>query len=73
MRPATKNAVFVLLQTVNSLSFNGHRVMIEAGAGETQLFGQKYSEAGAEITNDTAKVFSCPMILKWDLPLLKSQ
>jgi alanine dehydrogenase len=23
---------------VNSLSFNGHRVMIEAGAGETQLF-----------------------------------
>jgi alanine dehydrogenase len=50
---------------VNSLSFNGHRVMIEAGAGENSVIRTKeYSEAGAEITNDTAKVFSCPMILK---------
>jgi hypothetical protein len=41
MGPATKNAVFVLLQTVNSLSFNGHRVMIEAGTGENSVIRTK--------------------------------
>ena len=50
---------------VNSLTFHGHRVMIEAGAGLSSSYTDKeYSDAGAEITNDTKKVFSCPMILK---------
>jgi alanine dehydrogenase len=48
---------------VNSLSFNGHRVMIERDRRKL-LFGQKNIVKQAEITNDTAKVFSCPMILK---------
>ncbi|MFV5696514.1 alanine dehydrogenase [Flavobacterium sp. LB3P122] len=50
---------------VNTLTYHGHRVMIEAGAGESSSYTDKeYFEAGAEITNNTKKVFSCPMILK---------
>lgn len=50
---------------VNSLTYHGHRVMIEAGAGESSSYSDKeYANAGAEITNDTKKVFSCPMLLK---------
>lgn len=56
---------------VNSLTFQGHRVMIESGAGESSSYTDKeYCDAGAEITKDTAKVFSCPMILKVEPPSL---
>lgn len=56
---------------VTSLTFNGHRVMIEAGSGESSSYTDKeYSDAGAEITNDTRKVFGCPMILKVGPPTL---
>jgi len=56
---------------VNSLTFQGHRVMIESGAGESSSYSDKeYSDAGAEITNDTRKVFGCPMILKVGTPTL---
>jgi len=54
---------------VSALVNNGHRVLIEAGAGEGANFSDtEYSEAGGEITKDTAKVFSCPMILKVEPP-----
>ena len=50
---------------VNSLTSHGHRVMIEAGAGLNASYCDKeYSDAGAEITADTNKVFSCPILLK---------
>lgn len=50
---------------VNSLTSHGHRVMIEAGAGLSASYCDKeYSDAGAEITSDTKKVLSCPIILK---------
>jgi alanine dehydrogenase len=50
---------------VNSLTYQGHRVVIEAGAGENSRYSDKeYALAGAEITHDTTKVFNCPMILK---------
>lgn len=50
---------------VSALTANGHRVMVESGAGKGANFKDKdYSEAGAELTKDTAKVFSCPIILK---------
>jgi alanine dehydrogenase len=50
---------------VNSLTFHGHRVMIESGAGLSSSYTDKeYADAGAEVTNDTKKVLSCPMILK---------
>jgi alanine dehydrogenase len=50
---------------VNSLTYQGHRVLIEAGAGESSSYSDKeYVNAGAEITQDTKKVFGCPLILK---------
>ena len=56
---------------VNSLTSNGHRVLIEAGAGDNANYCDKdYSDAGAEITNDTKKVLSCPMILKVEPPTI---
>lgn len=56
---------------VSALVTNGHRVMIESGAGEGANFKDKsFSEAGAEVTKDTAKVFSCPIILKVEPPSL---
>jgi alanine dehydrogenase len=45
--------------------------MIESGAGESSSYSDKeYSDAGAEVTKDTAKVFGCPMILKVGPPTL---
>ncbi len=56
---------------VSALVSNGHRVMFESGAGEGANFRDRsFSEAGAEVTNDTAKVFSCPIILKVEPPSL---
>lgn len=56
---------------VNSLTSHGHRVLLEAGAGKSAgYFDKEYTDAGAEITNDTKKVFSCPMILKVEPPTL---
>ncbi len=56
---------------VNALTSNGHRVLIEAGAGESASYTDKeYSEAGANITRDTKKVFSCPLLLKVEPPTL---
>lgn len=56
---------------VNTLTYHGHRVMIEAGAGAFSSYTDKeYSDAGAEVTNDTRKVFGCPMILKVGAPTL---
>jgi alanine dehydrogenase len=50
---------------VNSIVSEGHRVMIESGAGLSASYtDQEFSDAGAEITADTKKVFSCPMLLK---------
>ncbi|MCG2611703.1 alanine dehydrogenase [Flavobacterium sp. SM15] len=57
---------------VNSLASHGHRVLLEAGAGASASYSDKeYSDAGAEITSDTKKVFSCPMLLKVEPPTLE--
>lgn len=61
----TPDAVYTLVN-------NGHKVLLESGAGEGAKFSdQEYSEAGAEITPDTAKVYACPMILKIEPPSLE--
>lgn len=50
---------------VNALTFQGHRVLLETGAGLSASYTDtEYSEAGAEITADTKKIFSCPILLK---------
>ncbi|MDI1255491.1 MAG: alanine dehydrogenase [Flavobacterium sp.] len=57
---------------VNSLTSHGHRVMVESGAGQSASYSDKeYSDAGAEITADTKKVFSCPMLLKVEPPTIE--
>ncbi|MGI9551107.1 MAG: alanine dehydrogenase [Aurantibacter sp.] len=56
---------------VNAITGNGHRVLLENGAGEGAHFSDKdYTEAGAEITKDSKKVFSCPILLKVEPPTL---
>jgi alanine dehydrogenase len=57
---------------VNSLTYHGHRVLIESGAGLSSSYSDKeYNDAGAEITSDTKKVFGCPMLLKVEPPTLQ--
>lgn len=57
---------------VSALVSNGHKVLLESGAGEGARFSDKdYSEAGAEISKDTAKVFACPMVLKVEPPTME--
>jgi len=57
---------------VGALIANGHKVLIESKAGEEASFSDKdYSEAGAMITQDTKKVFECPIILKIEPPTLE--
>ncbi|RMA64465.1 alanine dehydrogenase [Ulvibacter antarcticus] len=50
---------------------NGHRVLMEKGAGIEAGFSDKdYSDAGAQLSSDTAKVFGCPIILKVEPPTI---
>jgi alanine dehydrogenase len=50
---------------VNAITANGHRILIESGAGDGANYSDvEYTNAGAEITRDTKKVFACPIILK---------
>lgn len=56
---------------VNALTANGHRVLIETGAGDGANFSDiDYTNAGATISRDTKKVFSCPLLLKVEPPTL---
>ncbi len=56
---------------INAITANGHRVLIESGAGEGADYTDiNYTDAGAEITKDTKKVFSCPLLLKVEPPTL---
>lgn len=57
---------------VSSLVSHGHRVMIESDAGKNASFSDKeYTDAGAEVTQDSKKVFSCPILLKVEPPTLE--
>ncbi len=57
---------------VAAIVANGHNVLIECGAGEHAGFSDtNYSDAGAQLTQDTKKVFKCPIILKVEPPTLE--
>ncbi|MDP5099895.1 MAG: alanine dehydrogenase, partial [Nonlabens sp.] len=65
---------------VAAITAHGHRIIMQKGAGLGSSFTDKqYSEAGAELTTDRTKVFSCPTIVKVappsleEISLLKSQ
>jgi len=56
---------------VSALTNNGHRIVIEVGAGEGSNYSDnEYSEAGAKISYDTKEVFSCSIVLKVAPPTL---
>lgn len=56
---------------VSALTNNGHTVLIEKGAGKNAAFDDnEYSDSGANITSNTAKVFGCQIILKVEPPSL---
>nr|MCH9659868.1 alanine dehydrogenase [Bacteroidota bacterium] len=57
---------------IAALAANGHHILIEEGAGDEAGYTDKdYSEAGAQLTGDTKKVFGCPILLKVEPPTLK--
>lgn len=50
---------------------HGHKVLLEKGAGLEAGFSDiNYSDSGAILTNDTKKVFGCPIILKVEPPTI---
>ncbi|NKI32221.1 alanine dehydrogenase [Croceivirga thetidis] len=67
----TEKRICLTPDAVNALTANGHRVLIESGAGEGANYSDKdYIDAGGEISRDTKKVYSCPIILKVEPPTL---
>ncbi len=57
---------------VAAIVAQGHSVLIEKGAGlEAGFQDTDYSEAGAQLTGDTQKVFACPVVLKVEPPTLE--
>lgn len=56
---------------VNALTKNGHRIVVETGAGEGANFSDKnYSDAGAKIAYQSKEVFECNIVLKIEPPTL---
>lgn len=67
-----ENRVALVPSSVATLVANGHRVMIESGAGKKSNFSDKdYSEAGAEIAFSKEQVFHCNILLKVAPPTLE--
>ena len=56
---------------VAALTQQGHRIIVETGAGEGANFSdQNYSEAGAKIAYTAKEVFECTIVLKIEPPTL---
>ena len=54
---------------VGALTANGHRIVIETGAGEGANFTDKeYSDAGAKISYNIEEAFKCNIVLKVSPP-----
>lgn len=59
-------------EAVNTLTNNGHKILIEQGAGKGAGYSDReFSEAGAEVTPDTKKVYASMMILKVEPPTVE--
>lgn len=66
-----ENRVALVPSSVQTLVSRGHRVMIEAGAGEKSNFADHdYSEVGAEIAHSQEKVYKASTIIKVAPPTL---
>jgi len=57
---------------VTAFTANGHRIVIETGAGESANYTDKeYSDAGAKIAYDVEEAFKCNIVLKVAPPSLE--
>jgi alanine dehydrogenase len=64
--------IALIPDAVGLLVNNGHRVVIESGAGLHSNFSDReYSEAGAEIKYDTSEVYKADIVLKIAPPSLE--
>src|ERR1700722_6964935 len=51
--------------SVRTLVANGHRILIESGAGaDSHFYDTDYSEGGAEITESVHQVFTADIVIK---------
>jgi alanine dehydrogenase len=66
-----ENRVALCPESIQVITEHGHRVIVERGAGQLAGFrDEEYSEAGAEIADDTSYVFEASLILKVAPPTL---
>lgn len=71
-RTLQENRVAIVPASVKSLITAGHRVIIEAGAGEKARYPDlEYSEKGAEITQSAQEVYKADIIIKVAPPTLE--
>jgi alanine dehydrogenase len=60
-----ENRVALAPHSVATLTAHGHRVVVQAGAGELSRFSDyEYSEAGAEVVQQAEAVFKADVLLK---------
>jgi alanine dehydrogenase len=66
-----ENRVALVPHSVATLTAHGHRVVVEAGAGDRARFSDlDYSEAGAEVVHNRELVFKADVLLKIAPPTL---
>jgi alanine dehydrogenase len=67
-----ENRVPLCPESVQLITEQGHQVLIERGSGHLAGFrDNEYSEAGAEIVDDTSKIFQSSIIVKVSPPTLQ--
>lgn len=67
-----ENRVALVPSAVATLVGNGHRVVVQSGAGEKSSFSDHdYSESGAEIAHSPEEVYKANVIIKVAPPTLK--
>lgn len=67
-----ENRIALTPLSVGLLIHNGHKVLIETGAGEGANFSDKeYSEQGAQIAYSNKEVFQCDVVVKVAPPTLQ--
>lgn len=67
-----ENRVSLSPESVVVLVSNGHRVVVERGAGASANYSDKeYSEAGAEISDSAKETFEADIIMKVEAPTIQ--
>jgi alanine dehydrogenase len=67
-----ENRVALVPHSVATLTAHGHRVLVEAGAGERSKYSDhEYTEAGAEVVESPEQVFKADVLLKVAPPTLE--